>query len=363
MTSIGLPAGFFQGTLDEVRIWNVARSAAGNPGRDGRAACDAAANLIGRWALNEGTGTTTADSSGRGTTARSPTDRPGSPARRSCPRRCPRATTRVKMLGTVPPATTRRSVRRRDLGAATFTVETWFRRDGAGVSTSTGTGGIDAIPLVTKGRAEGERQQRRHELLPRHPRHGRRARRRLRGRRGGRHARVEPSARGRHADCDRAGNPTDADWHHAAVTYDGTTLRLYLDGVPAVLGRRRTAAARRQHPARGAGHGLHVHRRRGRVLRRRARRGADLELRPQRRADRRRHEPRDPGRARAARPLGLQRQLRHRAWIRREQPERHDVAGRAGRGCAGAPFTGGANAAPVVDAGADQAVTLPARRR
>ena len=42
------------------------------------------------------------------------------------------------------------------LGAANFTVETWFRRDGAGVSTSTGTGGVDAIPLVTKGRAEGE---------------------------------------------------------------------------------------------------------------------------------------------------------------------------------------------------------------
>ena len=28
MTSTGVAAGFFQGTLDEVRIWNVARSAA-----------------------------------------------------------------------------------------------------------------------------------------------------------------------------------------------------------------------------------------------------------------------------------------------------------------------------------------------
>ena len=40
------------------------------------------------------------------------------------------------------------------LGVATFTVETWFKRTGAGVSTSTGSGGLDAIPLVTKGRAE-----------------------------------------------------------------------------------------------------------------------------------------------------------------------------------------------------------------
>src|SRR6266508_5301510 len=42
------------------------------------------------------------------------------------------------------------------LGAATFTLETWFQRTGAGVGTSTGSGGITAIPLVTKGRAEAE---------------------------------------------------------------------------------------------------------------------------------------------------------------------------------------------------------------
>src|SRR5215213_11321218 len=43
------------------------------------------------------------------------------------------------------------------LGAAQFTLETWFKRTGAGVGTSTGSGGIaSAIPLVTKGRAEAE---------------------------------------------------------------------------------------------------------------------------------------------------------------------------------------------------------------
>jgi hypothetical protein len=41
------------------------------------------------------------------------------------------------------------------LGAQSFTVETWFRRTGAGVGVTTGTGGIaSAIPLVTKGGAE-----------------------------------------------------------------------------------------------------------------------------------------------------------------------------------------------------------------
>src|SRR6266571_1880007 len=35
--------------------------------------------------------------------------------------------------------------------------QTWFKRIGAGVGTSTGSGGIaSAVPLVTKGRAEAE---------------------------------------------------------------------------------------------------------------------------------------------------------------------------------------------------------------
>ena len=40
---------------------------------------------------------------------------------------------------------------------STFTIETWFKRDGNGVTTTTGTGGLTAVvPLVTKGRNEGD---------------------------------------------------------------------------------------------------------------------------------------------------------------------------------------------------------------
>src|SRR5437763_1248743 len=42
------------------------------------------------------------------------------------------------------------------LGSSTFTLEAWIRRDGAGAPTSTGTGGISAVPVVTKGRAEAD---------------------------------------------------------------------------------------------------------------------------------------------------------------------------------------------------------------
>lgn len=42
------------------------------------------------------------------------------------------------------------------LGASTVTIETWFKRAGTGVVANTGTGGVSAIPLVTKGRGEAE---------------------------------------------------------------------------------------------------------------------------------------------------------------------------------------------------------------
>lgn len=42
------------------------------------------------------------------------------------------------------------------LGASNLTVECWFLRTGAGVTTTTGTGGVTALPLVTKGRSEGD---------------------------------------------------------------------------------------------------------------------------------------------------------------------------------------------------------------
>jgi cysteine-rich repeat protein len=42
------------------------------------------------------------------------------------------------------------------LGLPVFTVETWFRRDGTGTATSTGTGGVPIVPLVTKGSPESD---------------------------------------------------------------------------------------------------------------------------------------------------------------------------------------------------------------
>jgi hypothetical protein len=55
--------GFFGGVLDEARIWNYARSTAQIQSSKDQE-IPAAAGLLGRWGLNEGTGTAVADSSG-----------------------------------------------------------------------------------------------------------------------------------------------------------------------------------------------------------------------------------------------------------------------------------------------------------
>lgn len=103
------------------------------------------------------------------------------------------------------------------LGLEQMTLETWVRRDGPGLFAGTGAGGIQLIPLITKGRGQND---------------------------------------GSNVDCNYAfgffGDVLGADfedlatganhpvrgsrtvtwgvWHHVAATYDGTTWRLYLDG-------------------------------------------------------------------------------------------------------------------------------------
>lgn len=109
------------------------------------------------------------------------------------------------------------------LGLSTFTLEVWFRRTGAGVGATSGSGGISGlVPLITKGRGESD---------------------------------------GGTMDCNYifgiANNKLAADfeegtgqtspglnhpvtgsttilnnvWYHAAVTFDGNRWRLYLNGV------------------------------------------------------------------------------------------------------------------------------------
>jgi hypothetical protein len=61
LDSTGQPQGYFQGVLDEARIWNYARSAEQIAATKDQQ-IGSAPGLIGRWSLNEGSGTIAGDS-------------------------------------------------------------------------------------------------------------------------------------------------------------------------------------------------------------------------------------------------------------------------------------------------------------
>ena len=109
------------------------------------------------------------------------------------------------------------------LGSASFTLETWFRRSAAGVGTSTGSGGVTAIPLVTKGRSEadGTNQDMNYFLG-------------IRASDGVLVADFEEGAGGAQPGLNHpiAGTTpvSTGVWQHAAVTYDGSRWQLFLNG-------------------------------------------------------------------------------------------------------------------------------------
>ncbi len=110
------------------------------------------------------------------------------------------------------------------LGASTFTIETWFKRVGPGASASTGTGGVTAIPLVAKGRAEadGTNQDMNYFLG-------------IRASDNVLCADFEEGAAGVSPGLNHpiAGLTPIANnvWYHAAATYNGTKWQLFLNGV------------------------------------------------------------------------------------------------------------------------------------
>jgi VCBS repeat-containing protein len=130
------------------------------------------------------------------------------------------------------------------LGVSTLTIETWFRRDGAGIATNTGTGGVVAVPLVTKGMAEAEGGSVDMNYFLG-----------IRSADGVLVADFEDNATGaNHPVAGTTAIPADGAWRHVAATYDGTTWRLYLNGAleaQLLVGNFTPQAASVQHAALG----------------------------------------------------------------------------------------------------------------
>lgn len=215
MTSTGGQAGFFQGLLDEPRIWSVARTQAEIQGAMNVEVLTAT-GLIGHWSLNEASGTTALCS-----TVNGPIGTLNGPPTSSTDVAVPLLTATGLRFGNAATSYVTFGANAA-LGLPQFTLETWFRRDGTGTANQTGAGGIAAaIPLISKGRNQAETPANLNMNY---------------------YMGINTAGNVLCADFEDAVDgtnhpingttaiPADGVWHHAAATYNGTTWRLYLDG-------------------------------------------------------------------------------------------------------------------------------------
>lgn len=214
-TSTPAAAGFFNGAIDDVRIWNSARTASQIQSNLG-VEIPSAPGLVGSWNMNEGAGGTTADTSGNnitGTLTNGPLWTAGTPF--SVIQNALDLTPNTYVTFGAAPG----------LNAVNFTLEAWIRRDAAGTPTPTGTGGlVNAVPIIAKGRGETDNA----DNLDTNYFFG-----------------IDSATNALAVDFEEgAGQPSPSlnhpfigttplalnTWYHVAATYDGSVWRLYVNG-------------------------------------------------------------------------------------------------------------------------------------
>jgi hypothetical protein len=154
--STGATEGFFNGKIDEVRIWNTVRTDA-EILSNYNIELASGTGLISRWGFNEGTGSSAANSIA-GQTAASLINNPNWSSGFNQPNAIgssldfSSANSDKISFGAAP-----------GLNSNTFTLEAWIKIEGAGITTVTsgvGGGGFEgataAVPIVTKGRGEAD---------------------------------------------------------------------------------------------------------------------------------------------------------------------------------------------------------------
>lgn len=309
MNSVGTPSGFFAGNIDEVRIWNYARSQS-QIQASMHNEITAATGLLGRWGLNDGTGTNSVNSvagSPNGTNFNNPVWTSDSPfnvvvAPQTVSITNPVNNASVAIGSTVTVAASATSTgtiskveffadgisigesttspytvdwipgtegtidltavvsddtaltttsttvsvvcytagsgalqfngyssyvtfgqATSTLGTTNFTLECWFKRTGKGILANTGIGGTSGAPLIAKGVGEADASNRDANYFFGIDTSGRLVADFEEGSTGGTIGLNHPI--GGHTAI------PNGTWTHAAVTYDGFTWVLYINGV------------------------------------------------------------------------------------------------------------------------------------
>jgi hypothetical protein len=218
LNSLGVPDGFFKGSMDEVRIWNTALSVA-TINTNMTLQITSAAGLVGHWGMNEGSGSTAANSGTatgvNGVLINSPSWTAGTSF---SPILTPYnaclnfgGTNGYVSFGN--PAA---------LGLSQFTIEAWIYKTGNGITVNTGAGGTTGQPIVAKGRDESEGNNRDLNYF-----FGVNSTGKLIADFEEGSGSASPGLNHPLAGTTTLSNNT---WYHVAVTYNGSVLRLYING-------------------------------------------------------------------------------------------------------------------------------------
>lgn len=216
-TNTSIRPGFFNGRIDEARIWNVVRTDA-EIAANYNSELTSGIGLVGRWGFNEGTGAVAVNSinGGDGTLTNSPLWVKGFNQTDAA------TNSSVSFNGVHDYITFGKAdgtPGNPSLNATSFTLEAWIRIDGNGKTTTSGTGGITGIPVIAKGRGEAETPA----TLNMNYFFGIDATNKL-------VADFEESSGPNHPITGAATIPTGV-WTHIAATYGSGVWSLYINGV------------------------------------------------------------------------------------------------------------------------------------
>jgi len=152
VNSTNVAEGFFSGSMDEIRIWKKVRTDA-EISANKNLEITSHTDLAARYGLNDGTGTSAVNSSSVGAAINASLF--GTPVWNGSGFD---ATPSI-VVGAIDFDGTNDHIvlgSAASLRATTFTLEGWIKMEGPGVTASSGTGGIVAVPIITKGRGESE---------------------------------------------------------------------------------------------------------------------------------------------------------------------------------------------------------------